>query len=74
MLDPLHSGYGYKVSRLGQAVHNDSYRVVTTRSVRQTHDLVHADVFPLPLGNAQWLQISSWPQMIGLDPLTPVTH
>jgi hypothetical protein len=43
------------------------------RGVRKTHDEIHAAVFPLPLGNAQWLQIFSWPQMIGLDPLTHVT-
>jgi hypothetical protein len=61
------------VSRLSQAVHNDSYRVVPTRGARQTHNEVHADIFPLPLGNAQRLQASSWPQMIGLDPSARVT-
>jgi hypothetical protein len=71
--DPVCGGYGYKMSRLGQAIHNDPYWVVPTWGARQTHDEVHADVFPLPQGNAQWLQISSWPQMIGLDPSTRVT-
>jgi hypothetical protein len=61
------------VSQLGQVVHNDPYRVVATRGVRQTNDELHAYVFPLRVGNAQGLQISSWPQMIGLDPSTRVT-
>jgi hypothetical protein len=61
------------MSRLGQTVHNDPYRVVPTRGASQTHDEVHADVFSLPLGNAQRLQIFNWPQMIGLDPSTHVT-
>jgi hypothetical protein len=53
--DPVGGGYKYKVSRLGHAVHNDPYRVVPMRGARQTHDEVYADVFPLPLGNAQRL-------------------
>jgi hypothetical protein len=61
------------MSRLGQADHNDLYRVVQTRGVRQTYNEVHADVFPLPLRNAQRLQISSWPEMIDLDPSTRAT-
>jgi hypothetical protein len=73
MSDPVCGGYRYKVSRLGLAVHSDPYQVVPTRGARQTHYEVHADIFQLPLGNAQRLQISSWPQMIGLDPLTCVT-
>jgi hypothetical protein len=61
--DPVCGGYVYKVSRLGQVVHNDPYQVVPMWGARQTHDEVHAYVFPLPLRNAQRLQISSWPQM-----------
>jgi hypothetical protein len=43
------------------------------RGARQTHNEVHADVFPFPPGNAQGLQVSGGPQMIGLDPLIGVT-
>jgi hypothetical protein len=53
--DPVCSGYEYEVDRLGQAVHDDPYRVVPTRGARQTHNEVHTDVFPFPLGNAQGL-------------------
>jgi hypothetical protein len=41
--------------------------------VRQTHNEVHADVFPFPLGNAQGLQVSGECQIIGLDSSTGVT-
>jgi hypothetical protein len=53
--DPVCGGYEYKVGRLSQAVHDDPYQVVPTRGARQTHNEVHADVFPFPLGNAQGL-------------------
>jgi hypothetical protein len=61
------------MSRLSQAVHNEPYLVVPTRGAGQTHNEVNTDVFPFSLGNAQGLQISSWPQMISLDYSTHVT-
>jgi hypothetical protein len=71
--DPVCRGYGYEVGRLSQAVHNDPYRVIPTQGARQTHNEVHVDVFPFPLGNAQWLQVSGGSQMTGLDSSTGVT-
>jgi hypothetical protein len=53
--DHVRRGYGYELGRLSQAVHDDPYRVIPTRGVRQTHNEVHADVFPFPLENALWL-------------------
>jgi hypothetical protein len=50
--DSVCNGYGYEVSRLSQAVHDDPYRVISTRGERQTYNKVHADVFPFPLENA----------------------
>ena len=62
-----------EMSNLGQSIHDDPYGVIPTRGVRQTHNEVHVDVFPFPLGNVQGLQISDGSQMIGLDPSTGVT-
>jgi hypothetical protein len=62
--DPVGGRYEYEVGSLSQAVHDDPYRVVPTRGVRQTHNEVHTDVFPFPLKNSQ---------MIGLDSSTGVT-
>jgi hypothetical protein len=73
LFDSVCSGYGYEVGRLGQAVHDDPYRVITTRGARQTHNEVYADVFPFSLRNTQGLQVSGRSQMIGLDPSTDVT-
>jgi hypothetical protein len=43
------------------------------RGARQTHNEIHADVFPFPLRNTQGLQVSDGSQMIDLDSLIGVT-
>jgi hypothetical protein len=40
---------------------------------RQTHNEIHADVFPFPCRNIQKLQQSGRPQVISFDPSTCVT-
>jgi hypothetical protein len=55
LTNPVSGGYGYKVGWLSQTLHDDPYRVVPRRGVRQTHNEVHTYVFSFSHGNAQGL-------------------
>jgi hypothetical protein len=63
----------YKVSFLGQLVHNYPKGIISWLSPRQSHDKIHSNLFTLPLGYSQWLQHPSGSLMLGLDFLTGVT-
>jgi hypothetical protein len=45
----------YEMSGLSQTVHDNLYGVIPMRGAGQTNNEVHADIFPLPHGNAQRL-------------------
>jgi hypothetical protein len=61
------------VSYLGQLVHNYQKGIISRLRPRQSHDKIHINLFPLPLGHLQRLQQSIGSLMLGLDSLTCVT-
>jgi hypothetical protein len=61
-----------EVSRLHESINNHPDGIILTGSQRQTHDEIHIDIFPLPGMSIQWLQQTSKPQMICIDPSTSV--
>jgi hypothetical protein len=63
----------YKVSYLGQSIHNHKNGIVSRLSSRQTHHKIHGNVFPLLLKHLQMLLQSSKSLMLDFDSLTSVT-
>jgi hypothetical protein len=61
-----------EVSKLGESIHDHLDGVKLVGRERQTHNEIHADVFPFPGRNIQRLQQSGRSHMIGLDPSTHV--
>jgi hypothetical protein len=60
------------MSRLDEPINDDPDRVKLAGRERQTHNEVHAYIFPLPARNIQRLQQSGRSHMIGLDSSTRV--
>jgi hypothetical protein len=61
-----------EVGRLWELINNHSDGIILVGSERQTHDEIHADVFPLPGRNIQKMQKFDRSQVICLDPLTGI--
>jgi hypothetical protein len=62
----------YKVSHLGQLVHDYPNGIVSRLSSRQPYDKILDNFFPLPLRHSYRLQQSSRSLMFSLDSLTSV--
>jgi hypothetical protein len=56
----------YEVSYLGQSVHNYPKGIISRLSPRQSHDEIHDNLFPLPLGYTQGLKQSNGSFMLCL--------
>jgi hypothetical protein len=63
----------YEMDRFGESIHDHPNRVKLTGSQWQAHDEIYANVIPLPIQNAQWLQQSSRIHIVGLDLLVGIT-
>jgi hypothetical protein len=73
LLSPVVGMHWNEVSRLGEPINNHPDGIKLVGGERQTHNEIHADVFPFACRNVQRLQQSIMPHIIGLDPLTCVT-
>jgi hypothetical protein len=62
----------YKVSNLGQSIHNHPNGIIARLHSRQSHDKIHGNRFPLPLRHLHWLQQPSRSLMLSFDSLTSV--
>jgi hypothetical protein len=62
----------YKVTHIGQSIHNYSNGIISQLSSQRSHDKIHGNFFPLPLRHLQRLQQSSRSLMFSLDSLTSV--
>jgi hypothetical protein len=54
-------------------VHNYPKGIISILTPRQSHDEIHSNHFPLPLGYSQGLQHPTSSLMLGLDSITGVT-
>jgi hypothetical protein len=72
LLSPVVGVYRNEVSKLAEPIHNHPDGLKLVGRERQTHNEIHADVFPFLGRNIQRLQQSGRSHMIGLDPLTLV--
>jgi hypothetical protein len=63
----------YEVRYLGQSVHNYPKGIISRLTPRQSHDEIHSNPFPRPLGYSRVLEYPSGSLMLGLDSLIGVT-
>jgi hypothetical protein len=68
LLSPVVGVHRNKISRLGKPVDDYLDGVKLVGRGRQTHNKIHANVFPFPCRDIQRLQQYSRPHMFGLDP------
>jgi hypothetical protein len=62
----------YEGSYLGHSVHNYPKGIIFRLTPRQSHDEIHSNPFPLPLGYSRGLEHPSGLLMLGLDSLIGV--
>jgi hypothetical protein len=72
LLIPIVGVHQNEMSRLGEPINDHPYGVELEGRERQTHNEIHANVFPFLNRNVQRLQQSGRPHMIGLNPSTRV--
>jgi hypothetical protein len=73
LLSPVVGVHQNEMSKLGKPIDDYPNGVKLAGRERQTHNEIHADVFPFSTRNIQRLQQSDRSHMIGHDPLTRVT-
>jgi hypothetical protein len=73
LLSPVEGVHQNERSRLGESIDDYPDGTKPAGGERQTHNKIHADVFPFPGRNTQRLQQSSQSHMISLNSSTHVT-
>jgi hypothetical protein len=71
-LSPVGGVHRNEMSRLGEPINGHPDRVKHMGNERQTHNEIHADVFPFPGRDIQRVHLFDRSHMIGLDSLTRV--
>jgi hypothetical protein len=73
LLGPVVGVHRNEVCTLGEPIHDHPDGIKHVGRERQTHNEIHADVFPFSARNIQRLQQFGRSHMVDLDPLTRVT-
>jgi hypothetical protein len=62
-----------KVGNFGESLNDYPNRIILLRCLGKTNNKIHADVFPLPRWNRQWLECTGYLQMTGFNSLAGIT-